>query len=169
MLVKYDGIVKWTKKKRKKGRICDCLKAPFLANGLQLLRKGEHEHPTPRALQAGAGGKDRAEPRYHASPALYPSKQPRRKDRGDKASLSEHHRTLGSWPLQRVPWAGPPSVRNLTEMAGMRSISHFPHAPVLRGNLLCYFSCISNREGGYTLIHCLNTGGRKGAEHLSPP
>lgn len=58
LLVKYDGIVKWTKKKRKKEWECGCLKAPFLANGLQSLRKGEHKSFLPQGpYKPGLEGK----------------------------------------------------------------------------------------------------------------
>lgn len=60
---------------------------------------------------------------------FYVSKQLWRKDRGDEVSCSEHCRTVGSWPLQCLPWGGPLSVRNLAEMAEIRSVSHFSTFP----------------------------------------
>lgn len=78
------------------------------------------------------------------------------KDQGDEASCREHCRTVGSWPLLCLPWAGPPSVRNLAERAEMRSGSHFFHIPwfYLRIYLVILAAAPTEREDTLSLLGC---------------
>lgn len=132
--------------KKVKKRKYDYLKALFLANRLQSLRKPVHSREA--RLEGKAGQNTGA---MWALFSMWASSSGERIGVMRYPTLS----TAGQWAaclFNTSPGVAHPLWETWLKWLKWGQSLIFPHSLILPGNLLSYFSCNSNREGGCSLI-----------------